>query len=79
LLLDIYGAGEKKIEGVSSEKLAEGIKRYGHKHVEYIVCRDETLDHLRKYLDNNSVLLTLGAGDVWKEGEKYLHAEKKVA
>ncbi|MBF0274233.1 MAG: UDP-N-acetylmuramate--L-alanine ligase [Nitrospinae bacterium] len=73
LLLDIYSAGEKAIEEVSSEKLTEGIRQYGHRHVEYLPQRAKVNERLNELLNKDCVLLTLGAGDVWKEGESFLH------
>jgi len=72
LLLDIYAASEKPLEGISSEILADGIRTHGHKHVEYIAERTAVKGRLNELLDDNSILLTLGAGDVWKEGELFL-------
>ncbi len=73
LLLDIYPAGEKPVEGVSSEALAEGIRSHGHRHVEYISRRSEVQAKLESVLHRNALLLTLGAGDVYKEGDNFLH------
>ncbi|MGD8991959.1 MAG: cyanophycin synthetase, partial [Desulfobacterales bacterium] len=69
VVLPIYAASEKKIEGVSSKKLCEEIKAHGHKEV---ICTDgfeAALAFLENNLQPGDVLLTLGAGDVWKVGE----------
>jgi len=81
VLMDIYPAGEKPLPGVDSELLYRGISEMG-KDIEYIKERD----HIRGYLENelraNDILLTLGAGDVWKIGEDFIkhnmeHSEDK--
>jgi UDP-N-acetylmuramate--alanine ligase len=72
LVLPIYAAGEKKIEGVTGRSLCEGIQAHGHKEV---YCADKmknAVDHLKENLKPGDVLLTLGAGDVWKIGMKIL-------
>ena len=67
--MPIYAASEKPVEGVSSEKLCEEIKAHGHKEVVYADGFKPALACLKKTLQPGDVLLTLGAGDVWKVGE----------
>lgn len=71
ILMDIYPAGEKPLPGVNSELLYRGIKDTG-KDIEYIRDREEILDYLGAGLKEGDMLLTLGAGDVWKIGEEFL-------
>ncbi len=73
VVMPIYAASEKKIEGVSSEKLCEEIKAHGHKEVIYADGFKAALACLKKTVQPGDVLLTLGAGDVWKVGEKFLN------
>jgi UDP-N-acetylmuramate--alanine ligase len=72
VLLDIYPAGEKPIEGVSSKALYERMRKGGRGNVTYISDREEAVRHLVGAMKNGDVMLTLGAGDVWKLGEKIL-------
>ena len=72
LVLPIYSAGEKKIEGVNSHTLYESIKDHGHKHVFYFEETEAAVCHLKENLKKGDILLTLGAGDVWKIGEAFL-------
>jgi UDP-N-acetylmuramate--alanine ligase len=74
VVLPIYAAGEKKIEGVESIALFEEIQRHGHKDVVYMDGLEAAVSHLEKILTANDILLTLGAGDVWKVGEMLLEA-----
>lgn len=71
ILMDIYPAGEEPIDGINSSLLFEGIKGTG-KEVEYIKERAEILDHLVRDIREGDILLTLGAGDVWKLGEEFI-------
>lgn len=72
VLLDIYPAGEKPIEGITSEVLFKKIKGKGDTQVVYPAGKDEALKYLLSEMKAGDVLLTLGAGDVWKLGEKVL-------
>jgi UDP-N-acetylmuramate--alanine ligase len=71
VLMDIYPAGEKPLPGINSELLYKGIKDTG-KDIEYIGDKGAILDYLNAELQEGDTLLTLGAGDVWKLGEKFL-------
>ncbi len=72
ILTEIYPAGEEPIEGVSAEKLAEKIKQYGHREVAFCHSFGEIAEALQKIARPGDLILTLGAGDVWKVGEKFL-------
>ena len=71
--MPIYAASEKKIKGVDSRNLCEGIKSHGHKEVIYASGFKAALSFLNQSLRPGDVLLTLGAGDVWKVGEMLLN------
>jgi UDP-N-acetylmuramate--alanine ligase len=81
IVMEIYAAGEKPIPGVSGQALFEGIKKYGHKDATFIPDRDKIVPHLVEALKKGDLLITLGAGDVWKLGEQTLeglkHGDKK--
>ena len=72
VVLDIYAAGEQPIAGVSGQALLEGIRKHGHKDAVYQPDRQKVLDHLAGTLRKGDLLITLGAGDVWKIGEQAL-------
>ncbi|MCP4623928.1 MAG: UDP-N-acetylmuramate--L-alanine ligase [bacterium] len=76
LVLPIYAASEKEIEGVTGRILCEGIQAHGHKEVFYAAGMQNALDHLKSSLKPGDILLTLGAGDVWKIGEQVLRELK---
>jgi UDP-N-acetylmuramate--alanine ligase len=72
VVLPIYAASEREIEGVSGLRLADNIRAHGHKEVSYqesFKAVDSVLDRL---LCPGDILITLGAGDVWKVGENWL-------
>jgi UDP-N-acetylmuramate--alanine ligase len=68
LVLPIYAAGEQKIEGLTGRKLCEGIKAHGHKEAFCLEDKEDVIAYLKENLKPGDVLLTLGAGDVWKVG-----------
>ncbi|NWF51464.1 MAG: UDP-N-acetylmuramate--L-alanine ligase [Nitrospirae bacterium] len=72
ILLDIYAAGEKPIEGINSAVLFERIKKSGHCKAVYISDKEEVIRHIISQIRKGDMLLTLGAGDVWKLGEEIL-------
>jgi UDP-N-acetylmuramate--alanine ligase len=72
VVLPIYAASEKKINGVNSWSMCDGIREHGHKEV---ICKDSlpaAVSDLKEILKPGDILLTLGAGDVWKVGEEIL-------
>ncbi|HET7318780.1 MAG TPA: UDP-N-acetylmuramate--L-alanine ligase [Nitrospirota bacterium] len=70
IIMDIYAAGEKPIPGISGQALYEGIKKFGHKDVTFIPEREKIVEHLLGVLRRGDLMITLGAGDVWKIGEE---------
>lgn len=72
VVLPIYAASEKPIAGVSSEVLADCIRAHGHRNVTCLESIEACTDHLSAILADGDLLLTLGAGDVYRVGEMVL-------
>jgi UDP-N-acetylmuramate--alanine ligase len=72
VVLPIYAAGEEKIPDISARTLSEAIRAHGHKEVVYLEEEREVLDYLHQAVTDKDILLTLGAGNVWKIGEAFL-------
>lgn len=72
LVLPIYSAGEPMIPDVEADRLSEAIQRHGHKEVTYRDSFESACTFLKDALKEGDILLTLGAGDVWKVGEMVL-------
>jgi UDP-N-acetylmuramate--alanine ligase len=72
LVLPIYSAGEAVIEGVDGHDLCEKIMAHGHKEVTCCDGIEDAVAKLREIAKPGDLVLTLGAGDVWKVGEKLL-------
>ena len=69
-LTDIYSAGEQPIEGVNSGQLFEQLKTYGHREVNYIPRKEEMAAQVLSILRPGDLVMTLGAGDIWKVGKE---------
>jgi UDP-N-acetylmuramate--alanine ligase len=72
VITDVYGAGEKPIEGVSGRLVYDSIRRLGHPSVHFLPTRYEVEQHLMNTVRKGDMVLTLGAGDIWKVGESLL-------
>ena len=75
IVTDIYAASEEPIEGVNALSLCDGIRRRGHKDVLYMSAFDDIVNHLLEIAKPTDVIITQGAGNVWKIGEEFF---KKV-
>ncbi|MHB8482006.1 MAG: UDP-N-acetylmuramate--L-alanine ligase [Nitrospiria bacterium] len=69
-LTEIYGAGEKPIPGVSGEILFQHLKKAGHPDVEYLRQKEDWAKGVLSRLKENDLVITLGAGDIWKAGQE---------
>lgn len=76
ILLDIYSAGEKPIKGINSATLLDRIKKTGHSRVLYAEDKEDAIGHLISNMTRGDILLTLGAGNVWKIGDEILNKLK---
>ena len=74
VLADVYPAGERPIEGATSEALAAALAGRGHRHVRAAGPLPEAVKDLVASLRPGDVALTLGAGNVGRAGEEILAA-----
>lgn len=64
IVVPVYAAGESPIEGVDHHSLLDGIKRHGHRSAVAVESLEEAVQHIRKELSDNDLVVTLGAGNV---------------
>jgi UDP-N-acetylmuramate--alanine ligase len=76
-VLDIYAASEPPLEGITAEILTENIKLYGHKNAQYIGDIETAVKKVLPFLEDNDLLITLGAGTVTTLGDKFLEELRK--
>ena len=74
ILTDVYGAGEDPIPGTSGEELCRAIRRRGHMDVEFVAAKEDVAGGLLPRLSEGDMVLTLGAGDIYKVGEALLES-----
>ena len=66
ILIDIYAAREDNVAGVNSKDLVEYINNKYNKNFIYIETMEETVKFLIDFLKPNDVVVSMGAGDVFK-------------
>ncbi len=69
ILLPIYPAGEAPIPGVTSEHLAEVVRKTGGTNVHTVADHAEAAAALPALVTERDLVLTVGAGDVYRVGE----------
>jgi UDP-N-acetylmuramate--alanine ligase len=76
---DIYAASEDPIPGITSEALTDAIKLFGHKNVNYVGALDGAAELLQKHVHEGDMVITLGAGTVYRAGDQLLELLKREA
>lgn len=65
----IFASREKPIAGINSENL---IEEMSHPSVQFAPTLRDTVEFLREYVESNSIILILSAGDAYQISEDYL-------
>ena len=68
IVAPIYPAREEPIEGVSSELIVNAARSAGHRNALYASDRSQLLEIIMKEIRQGDMIITMGAGDIWKEG-----------
>lgn len=69
---DVYPAREEPIEGITGELIANAAKKFGHKNVFYVPDKNNIPNVLNQIKQDGDIIITMGAGDIWKYGEKFI-------
>ena len=72
LATDIYPAREKPIEGVTGALVANSATDRGHRDARFVGDQLNLLPILKKELKPGDVVVLMGAGNIWKLGERIL-------
>ena len=67
-MTEIYAAGEQPIPGVSGAKLVEAVQAAGHPSATFVERKDTLAEQVLPTLKSGDLVITLGAGDIWKTG-----------
>jgi UDP-N-acetylmuramate--alanine ligase len=71
-LIDVYAAGEDPIADVTARRLYESLRARGHLNAHFLADDDEPVLRLMRETMNGDLVITLGAGDVYRLGENLL-------
>ena len=77
IIADIYAAREKDYGDIHSKTLVEAVKA-NHDQAIYIGEQDEILDYIKEKSRPGDVILTMGAGDIYRVGERFLEDAKQA-
>jgi len=77
VLTDIYPAREEPIAGVTGEMLADLARRHGHRDVHYVADKTALPTHLAEMAHENDMVITMGAGDIWRYSVALLDALRR--
>lgn len=69
---DVYPAREEPIDGVSGKLITDALKELGHTNVMYVQNKNDVPDLLNKIKENGDIIVTMGAGDIWKYCNKFV-------
>ncbi len=77
VVTDIYPARETPIPGVSGELVATAARESGHQAVSYVPEKEKIAKHLLQIAQPGDLIITFGAGDIWKTAEEFLRLLRK--
>jgi len=78
IVTDVYSAGEDPIPGVSGELIAKKVKETTGQDVTYIPHKEDLVAYLKENSRPLDLVITMGAGDIYKVGEAYLAEAKEM-
>ena len=77
MVTDIYAASEDPIPGVSAAALVGAVQRFGHKDARAVGSVEEATRALLEEARPGDMVITLGAGNVYRVGEKLVELLKE--
>lgn len=78
ILTHIYSAGEQPIPGISGKLLAESVQQTTGQDVVFIDSFARVEEYLYKNCEKGDLVITMGAGDVFKIGEELVKEFQEV-
>ena len=76
---DIYPAGEAPLPGVDADSLAQAIRGAGHGDVTLVRDLKDVPAFLSERTRPGDLVITMGAGSVWRAGEEFLRQKGPAA
>lgn len=74
LILDVYPARERPIQGITGQLIATSASAFGHHNVHYTPDKESAAAAALQLLQAGDIIVTMGAGDVYKAGQQILKA-----
>ena len=72
VVTDVFPAREEPIPGVTGQMVADLARQVGHRDVHYVSQKGALPAYLQGITEPGDLVLTMGAGDVWRFGEAFL-------
>jgi UDP-N-acetylmuramate--alanine ligase len=76
VVTDVYPAREEPIQGITGDLIVNAAKQFGHKEAYYCQDKKRVPSLLQSIVKSGDIVITMGAGDIWKYGEEFLHQRK---
>ncbi|MFQ5587989.1 MAG: UDP-N-acetylmuramate--L-alanine ligase [Nitrospiria bacterium] len=78
ILTEIYPAGENPLPGITGERLFKKVLEHRKQTTHFFKGFTEIEDTLARITKPGMMLLTLGAGDIWQVGQRFLSATRNT-
>lgn len=72
IITDIYPAREEPVPGITGEMIYKECLNSEHANVFYVPDLDDVIQALDKIVVPGDLVITLGAGNIWRYSEKYI-------
>ena len=72
LVTPIFPAREKPLPGITGKLISDAAIQSGHKDVHYVESNDEIIKKIKEITKSGDILITMGAGNIYKFGENFL-------
>jgi UDP-N-acetylmuramate--alanine ligase len=70
VMTEIYAAGEDPIPGVNAESIMRLVEEVHSGETLFVARREEIAPRLMEFVRDGDMVITLGAGDIWKTAEE---------
>ncbi len=72
VVTDVYPSREEPIEGVTGKLISDTAKQYGHRNVHYVEDKTRLPEKLNELVKDGDIVITMGAGDIYRYGEQFV-------
>ncbi len=79
VITDVYAARERPIQGITGEMVAQSAAGFGHRNVRYVADRAMLAAEVMPLLEPGDIVVTMGAGDIWKVADELVQRLKEPA